>query len=729
MKRELVLVSALWLLACPPPVEPEVDAGTPSTLTLNEPAPPLQPEPAVLLPCAPGWQEVAGVEGAPSHCEPWAAGTDANCGLDQARFAGEASCRTVGTACTSDPFATGLPSTPVLFVDPSAAAGGTGTRAAPFNTIAAAMTAATSGTTLALGKGTFTEAVRMKAGVTLHGACVAQTSLRGPGGTGATVTTVGLGSALKNLRVGGPGLGVMANPSGNSIELADLIIDGAVGVAILVGNRAAVTGHDVVVRHSALSAASGTGGRAISAEYGGLVTFTRAVFEDNAENAINVAEPGSKVNITDGVIRGTRARADGAMGRAASLRNQAQLELTRVLIEQNREAALLVGTSSILRLTDVLVRDTQSSTGLNDGGDGLVVEDSATATLTRVAFVRNRALGIAVRSRGQLTATHLLVVDTAVDSAGGIDGAGLDLRENAVITIDNAFIGRNHSAALGASGCTVTLRNVELKSTTRSTADDASSGLQAKSGASVTVERVRVSQSERVGVLVDAASGLLGSDLTISDTQASSPDGSGGSGLVAQAGSVVDLSRVALRSNRTAGLEVLDATVTLSDLTISDTRSDVPGVFGRGVHLQNAQVRLTRARISRSVDVGVMVGLASQVQAFDLRVEDVGKRACTVAGTCADLGGSSVVVLSPGSSFEATGFSLARSVQCGLQLAEDGVATLSVGDVVGHVIGACVMTAGFDVNRLSDRVEYRDNQRKLDAQAVPLPTLTIPPLR
>lgn len=728
MKHEVILASTLWLLGCPAPVQPVIDAGTPSTISLNEPAPVLEPEPAVLLPCTPGWQEVAGTDGAPSYCEPWAAGTDVNCGVDQARFAGEPACRLVGTACTSDPFATGLPASSVLFVDPAAAVGGSGTRAAPFKTIAAAMTAATSGTTIALSKGTFTEAVRMKAGVALVGACVAQTLLNGPGGTGATVTTAGLGSTLKNLRVGGPGLGVMANLSGNSIQLSDLIVDGAVGVAILVGNRAVVTGHDVVVRHSALGA-SGTGGRAISAEYGGLVTFTRAVFEDNAENGINVAEPGSKVSITDGVIRGTRARADGAMGRAVSLRNQGQLDLTRVLIEQNHEAAVLAGTSSTLHLTDVLVRDTQSSIGLGDGGDGLVVEDSATATLNRVAFVRNRALGIAVRSRGQLTATHLLVLDTAVDAAGGIDGAGLDLRENAQITVENAFIGRSHSAALGASGCTVTLRNTELKSITRSTADDASSGLQVKGGASVTVERVRVSQSERVGVLVDGASGLLGSDLAIMNTQASSPSGSGGSGLVAQGGSVVDLTRVSLTGNRTAGLEVLDATVTLADLTISDITSDVPGIFGRGVHLQNSQVRLTRARISRTVDVGVMVGLASHLQAFDLRIEDVGKRACTVAGTCADLGGSSVVVLSAGSAFEATGFSLARSLQCGIQLAEDGVATLSQGEVVGHVIGACVMTPNFDVNQLSDRVEYRDNERKLDAQSVPLPTLTIPPLR
>jgi hypothetical protein len=61
-----------------------------------------------------------------------------------------------------------------------------------------------------------------------------------------------------------------------------------------------------------------------------------------------------------------------------------------------------------------------------------------------------------------------------------------------------------------------------------------------------------------------------------------------------------------------------------------------------------------------------------------------------------------------------------RCAQCGLQLADGGVATLSFGEIVGHVIGACVQTEGFDLVR---------QRGKLDAEAVPLPTLTIPRLR
>jgi hypothetical protein len=81
-----------------------------------------------------------------------------------------------------------------------------------------------------------------------------------------------------------------------------------------------------------------------------------------------------------------------------------------------------------------------------------------------------------------------------------------------------------------------------------------------------------------------------------------------------------------------------------------------------------------------------------------------------------------VVVLEDGSSLTATQFSFAQSAQCGIQLAEGGVATLSQGEIRGHLIGACISTAGFDVNRVSDGVTYVDNTRNVDADVLPLPS-------
>jgi hypothetical protein len=165
----------------------------------------------------------------------------------------------------------------------------------------------------------------------------------------------------------------------------------------------------------------------------------------------------------------------------------------------------------------------------------------------------------------------------------------------------------------------------------------------------------------------------------------------------------------------------------LTDLLVEDTDSDVGGQYGRGLHVQGGGLAiLTRAEFARARDVGVFVGSGSTVNADALRVEAVAKRSCVAARTCDDVGGSSLVVVGAGSKAEVTGFSLARSEQCGVELALDGVATLSSGEIVGHVIGACVESANFDLSRLQTAVEYRDNQQKLDSSSLPLPTLTLP---
>jgi len=65
----------------------------------------------------------------------------------------------------------------LLFVLAGAAPGGSGTQESPFGTIREAMETAASGTTVVLSKGTFDEAVRPGSGVSVVGACVAETRI------------------------------------------------------------------------------------------------------------------------------------------------------------------------------------------------------------------------------------------------------------------------------------------------------------------------------------------------------------------------------------------------------------------------------------------------------------------------------------------------------------------------------------------------------------------------
>ena len=60
----------------------------------------------------------------------------------------------------------------------------------------------------------------------------------------------------------------------------------------------------------------------------------------------------------------------------------------------------------------------------------------------------------------------------------------------------------------------------------------------------------------------------------------------------------------------------------------------------------------------------------------------------------------------------------------GIQVALDGAIDLTDGVVSDNPIGANVQVAGFDLERLRDRVEYRDNGINLETAelAIPVPT-------
>lgn len=588
------------------------------------------------------------------------------------------------------------------------------------------MAQATQGSVVALAKGTYSEGILVKAGVTVWGACVAQTQLRASATAGSAVSVSGLNAQLRNVRVTGPRVGVLVNPSGRSLALVDVIVDGAVGVGLVVGNTASVTGHDVVIRNTVVDGA-GRGGRAMTVEYGGVVTLEKVVLDNNVENGVHVAEPGSQVSLADVRISNTQMR-QGIMGRAASVNKQARLVLARAVLEDNHEGALLVGGGSELKMTDVVVRGTRAISS-KEAGHGMTLE-AASAELNRCVFSRNQAIGIHARSAATLIASDLVVLDTQFEEGTGRDGIGVDVIENSRLTLQRAYLDRNHTVGVSVSYSTAFLDDVDIRGTRPSALQDAPIyGLQIAHSV-VDVHRVRVSRNEYLGVLVFGPSTrLTGTDLTIADIHFSSRHPSSGSGLAVQNGAKLMLDRLAIRRVYSAGIQAADLNTEFSgeDFEVSDVQNDPQGRYGRGIHLQDeARVNLKRAVVQRMADVGILVGLGSRAELSDLIVRDITRPTCATEGRCPDNSGSAVVVAHTNAGLTASRFAVARSEKCGLLLSENGVADLSVGDVSHHPVGACVATQGFDVARISKDVSYRDNGRKLEAQTVPLPEMDLP---
>jgi len=138
------------------PDAPTVDAGmtvaAPDIPWLEAGGPPPRDCPA-------GWR--AFEEGGVAACDPYPAEGPASCGGGEAHYLGESGCHVVGDPCPPGEFAADLPTGgSVIFVDDSAAAGGDGSSAMPFGGLEdVRWTSLTTGTTVALAKGSYTGAL------------------------------------------------------------------------------------------------------------------------------------------------------------------------------------------------------------------------------------------------------------------------------------------------------------------------------------------------------------------------------------------------------------------------------------------------------------------------------------------------------------------------------------------------------------------------------------------
>src|SRR5262245_46434457 len=136
-------------------------------------------------------------------CEP-PAPVDPPCGAGTAQFLGDSACMPVRPGgCPAGDFAEDVPAdVPVMYV----AEGGTGdgTLASPFGRIANAIGALPTGGVIALGKGTYREAVTLDGpGVTILGACPEETILTLPAVLGAEVVRVRTaGHTIRDVTIG-----------------------------------------------------------------------------------------------------------------------------------------------------------------------------------------------------------------------------------------------------------------------------------------------------------------------------------------------------------------------------------------------------------------------------------------------------------------------------------------------------------------------------------------------
>ncbi|RLB50196.1 MAG: hypothetical protein DRJ42_19390 [Deltaproteobacteria bacterium] len=637
--------------------------------------------PLAFTPCPSGWREVS--DSGVTTCEPYPEAGAADCAAGDAHFPGEAGCRPIGDPCPSDDYASTLPTDAlVLYVNPRASTGGDGARGAPFQDPSdVPWGSLAAGTTVALAKGTYDDALEVPAGVAVVGACVAETIITGVAFEHLSVlavTTAGEPALFRNLTiVDVPRVAIWAR-DGFALEVDGVLVERSKITGVLATASSSLVARNLVVRDTQHS--SGMFGRGVSVEGGSRLEGSRMIVEGSFDFGISAADRDSEVVLSDVVVRGTRPRpGDMSFGGGIGAGSRARIDATRVLVEANHDFGVASGgLETVVTLTDAIIRDTrppgEGSGGA--GGAGIAVLDGGRAELTRVHAVGNHQIGIAI-SAPDTTAVleHVVVSDTTPNDTDDVFGRGINVQEGARLDASHVVVQRNHDVGifLGGPGVNATLTNTVVRDTLpRASNGGGGSGISVQTTASLDASQVLVERNHEVGIVVlgeDAEAHLV--DVVVRNTEPRQENDFFGYGICAQATGTITGERVVVDGAYELGLfAIAGGTITMSDLAIQRverSQSDDPSrVTGYALAAISATVDVTGFEVSDSTTCGLFVA----------------------AGT-------------------STGELTSLDVRSGI--------------VERSVIGACIQVDGYDLSRLMRDVEYRDNELNLDVTMLPVP--------
>lgn len=503
---------------------------------------------------------------------------------------GQASCVPVGDCGAPFP-----PPAATLFVDADG-----GLDATHFRTIGAALVAAPAGATIAVFDGAYAEALRPTRPVTLLGRCPSRVTLQGDPALELVRTR---DVEVEGLTIQDSILAARLE-LGAALTLRHVVLERNLRSGIQALDRGTqVTLDDVVVRGTGPDPATGTFGQGLALGAGAQLTASDVELRGNGETAVFVNQAGTSATLTRVLIADTRPRAStGRLGWGVAVQAGASLTATELVVQDSLGVGILVAqTGSSATLTDTLVRRVGPSTDAVGGPFGF----GASAQLGTITWsgggVEDVVGGLVDVQGAGGRATLRDLTARGVRTGGGAPRFGLEARNGAQLTVERVRLEDTVSSGV------LSVDRAEVRLDHLSVQGAVGVGVRAQGGRIVGAA-VEVRGHTEAGVLSSVSGRVELSRCVLADAAPSAADAGAGFGANASENGGLLLEECLLANNITAGLYARDqgSSVTVTRTDIRETQLDGTGAAGQGVVVEHgARISLEDVALSQNHTAGL----------------------------------------------------------------------------------------------------------------------------
>ena len=416
------------------------------------------------------------------------------------------------------------------------------------------------------------------------------------------------------------GMGLALNGAHGTVSSSLFDRNHTEGIVVGGGGGAYLLLEDSVVRDGETDD-EGQFGRGVFIYEGAQALITGSVIERNREIGLVAAGNDTVVEVEETIIRESIPWDDGLFGRGVSVSHGAFAHFRHCLVADNSDSGMIVGTGA----TEVLFEDgaivRTACTGFKTPGRGLTCQNDAFMELSRSLLEENHNVSLSGYKGCEMVVDKSSVRRTR-DGPEGYGGYGVMWVEGGELRMSDSVVEENLGVGLLAGlGASLALERVVVRETDELPENDGALGHGVGLGgqAAATIDGCLIDGSQHAGVSVGyKGTALLVQGTIIRNTRADHV-GHFGNGLFVRLEAEALVEHCLLDNNQTSGITVaeLGTTVTVADSVVSNTlpgggvmrRSGVrhEHLFGDGISVVLAELSLGSTLLEKNSRAGVFM--------------------------------------------------------------------------------------------------------------------------